>query len=199
MIVENNSDINKLDLVKYAIDNHCGVQFKSLFNDTPSWESFIKHLDKSVIQPSPHYSDQYIHIMGQVFFWNYLSIQVDRAHLYFKEYKDIMDNIKNMHPENKVDAAFSIISFTRHEPSAIGNHFDDIDIFSWQCQGESIWYIGDEGIDRKEFIMSPGDMIFCPAWVTHEVHSLSPRAAISTYVISKRENHRPGFEVKRYT
>jgi ribosomal protein L16 Arg81 hydroxylase len=198
MIVYPQDNINKLDLIQDAITNHYGVQFKGFLNETPSWESFIKHIDKSFMKKKPYESDQYMHQIGEIFFWNYLSLQVDRADLYFNEYLKLNSLLKEIHPEHKTDSAFSIISFTKNEPSPIGNHYDDIDIFSWQCQGESIWYIGDDDENRQEFHMEPGDVVFCPAWNTHEVIPLSPRAAISAYVISGRSNHREHIEIKRY-
>lgn len=188
MIVYPDDNINKLDIIDDAIKNHHGVQFKNLFPETPSWESFISHINISYLKKMPHESDQYIHQVGEIFFWNYLSLQVDNAHKYFNEYTPTIKELEKIHPFKKISSAFSMISFTNHEPSAIGKHHDDIDIFSWQCQGKSIWYIGDN--DRQKFEMEPGDVIFCPAWNTHEVVSLTPRAAISSYVVTGREDYK---------
>ena len=96
--------------------------------------------------------------------------------------------LEHIHPKKEMDPAFSMISLTTNEPSALGYHNDDIDIFSWQCQGKSIWHIGES--EKESFVMEPGDLVFCPAWTYHEVVPLTPRAAISTFVITGRKNWR---------
>jgi len=195
MIVYPEDNVNRLDIIDDAIKNHYGVQFKNMFPEVPSWDSFIAHMNLSYVKKIPHESDMYLHQAGEVFFWNYLNIQVDNAHKYFTEYAKVVSKLGEIHPFKKINSAFSMLSLTNHEPSAIGKHYDHIDIFSWQCKGKAIWYIGDDNIQKFE--MEPGDIVFCPAWTTHEVVSVTPRAAISSYVVTGREDPKKREDYKK--
>jgi mannose-6-phosphate isomerase-like protein (cupin superfamily) len=55
-----------------------------------------------------------------------------------------------------------------------GKHNDTEDVYFWQCQGSTKWIT-----DLGEYTLEPGDVIYVPAGVNHEVISLTPRAGIS--------------------
>jgi len=56
-----------------------------------------------------------------------------------------------------------------------GNHFDQDDVYFWQAQGRTRWQF-DSGY---EYLLEPGDLIFVPAGVYHNVIPLGPRIGIS--------------------
>jgi len=66
---------------------------------------------------------------------------------------------------------FNIVTQTK----TFGKHKDTMDVWFWQCQGITKWIIE----DNKEFILSPGDLIYVPKGFYHEVKPLSPRLGIS--------------------
>lgn len=57
-----------------------------------------------------------------------------------------------------------------------GNHCDKMDVYFWQCQGKTKWIFENE---KKEFILSKGDLIIVPKGVYHNVLPLTSRAGIS--------------------
>tara|TARA_Y100000389_G_C17409504_1_gene490055 strand:+ start:429 stop:842 length:414 start_codon:yes stop_codon:yes gene_type:complete len=56
-----------------------------------------------------------------------------------------------------------------------GKHKDVMDVYFWQCQGATKWIIE----DKDEVILNPGDLIFIPKGVHHNVIPLSPRLGVS--------------------
>jgi ribosomal protein L16 Arg81 hydroxylase len=55
-----------------------------------------------------------------------------------------------------------------------GKHNDPDDVYFWQCQGSTKWVT-----DYGDYTLEPGDLIYVPATVNHEVISLTPRAGLS--------------------
>jgi ribosomal protein L16 Arg81 hydroxylase len=57
---------------------------------------------------------------------------------------------------------------------SFGRHNDDVNVYFWQCQGSTKWVM-----DDCEYVLEPGDMIYVPKYVYHDVIPLTPRAGIS--------------------
>lgn len=57
---------------------------------------------------------------------------------------------------------------------SFGKHVDDVNVYFWQCQGQNKWVFEDQ-----EHTLKPGDMIFIPKGIAHNVIPISPRAGIS--------------------
>jgi mannose-6-phosphate isomerase-like protein (cupin superfamily) len=76
----------------------------------------------------------------------------------------------------------TIISLTEQEVDT-SVHSDDVHGFNFQAIGTSLWTVHYEnGIEQFE--ANPGDLVFTPYGVTHEVKSLSPR--VSIVIFTKR-------------
>ena len=87
---------------------------------------------------------------------------------------DLMKKVKTVLKDLKCNSAhlyFNIITKAR----TFGPHRDTMDVWFWQCQGKTKWVIE----NKKEYILNPGDLIFVPKNIQHEVVPLSPRAGIS--------------------
>lgn len=96
------------------------------------------------------------------------------------EFYKIFD-LENFKVEKQKKNLFSFcaiyFSFFPHATSH-GNHCDDTDLFHWQQIGQTQWKIVE---DDKEYIhlLNPGDCIFIPEGVYHDVHPLTPRIGLS--------------------
>ncbi len=55
-----------------------------------------------------------------------------------------------------------------------GKHKDTMDVYFWQCQGVTKWIVEDD-----EVILNPGDLIYIPKGVYHNVIPLTPRLGVS--------------------
>ena len=84
---------------------------------------------------------------------------------------------KTINPNSRCLGYFGAVSFTTKEPTT-GKHNDPIDVIYSQFIGSAIWTIyNEEG--SESFQLNPGDIIYVPKSVMHEVTSISPRAALS--------------------
>lgn len=152
--------------------------FSGMFKNYPSWENFLDHLSYAFKDSSftgGNYSAK--EVINAVNFWQKLTMTVENPttehYVYLDEYIDLF---KSIHPM-EFQGCFSIISLTDSEPTT-SQHSDPVDVFYLQGVGRVIWKINNED-NIEEYVLNPGDVIFVPATVVHEIVSLSPRAAIS--------------------
>ena len=92
-----------------------------------------------------------------------------------------LEKLKNLHlsikGSSKCTGYFGAVSLTNKEPTT-GKHSDPIDVIYCQFVGSVTWTIFDEN-KSNVFILNPGDIIYVPKSVVHEVKYSNPRAAIS--------------------
>jgi ribosomal protein L16 Arg81 hydroxylase len=84
-----------------------------------------------------------------------------------------MPKVQSLMKKLGCDTAHLYMNVSQHGGS-FGRHVDDVDVYFWQCQGSSKWVM-----DDCEFILTPGDMIYVPKGIYHNVIPLTPRAGIS--------------------
>lgn len=156
--------------------NQMPTLFEKAFTNTPDWDRFIGHINYAYQQPDEVWEPEAdVKTIGFVRFWNRLTMAVDHAEAWFARYTDPIINWINANHPLKFGAAFSIIVFTNKDATS-GRHFDPCDVFYWQCIGEADWFFPELDMTIR---LNPGDLIFVPAGVLHEVYSKTPRTAIS--------------------
>lgn len=155
------------------------MKFENVFAEHYDWSNFINHLNDSIKMDNPNaVTTDVKKTVGFVNFWQRLTITIDHStDSHFPRLSEKIDFIKNYYKNHFFDA-FSIISFTDSEPTT-GRHTDDVDVFNWQCIGSTTWVITYEDNTTESFTLNPGDIIYVPAGVLHEVTSLNPRACLS--------------------
>jgi hypothetical protein len=119
---------------------------------------------------------------GLLQIWGYFTMFAETP----SEYPDIMVNIDSL--SNKIESeygekprsSFAIVNFSNAE-NVTNRHNDLTHNFYVQCIGSVIWKIYESvgSTEYKEYELNPGDAIFVPAGVSHEVVALQPRAAIT--------------------
>ena len=126
---------------------------KAYNKDVISWEEILENFNDSINnQELIKFKD----------FGFYVSHRADRI----KRLKPVMENLKCKYAH----LYFSVMS----KAKTFGAHKDNLDVWFWQCQGKTKWKV-----KRKEYILKPGDLIFVPKGIVHNVTSLTPRAGIS--------------------
>lgn len=165
------------DAVKNCKETGQANVFSRLFSKLPTWDDFLSHINESVREVE--YTGGNMGAkerVGKVNFWSRLTMTVDSPELRF--YSGLDEYIKTLSDMHYYSFAgcFSAISFTNVEPST-GRHNDPVDVFYLQCIGKVTWVVGEN--DPKEYVLGPGDVIYVPSGVMHEVKSLTPRAALS--------------------
>jgi len=161
--------------------------FKDMFKFTPTWQDFINHLnfafkDKNFKGGNEGSKE----IVNGVNFWQKLTLTVENPSIeYYKYLNEYINKFKEIH-SNRYQNSFVVISFTDAEPTT-SRHCDPVDVFYLQGVGSVVWSIYKNDI-IEEHILNPGDVIFVPSGIDHEIMSLSPRAAISFMFESGEQN-----------
>lgn len=122
--------------------------------DVLSWNEILNNFDMSVKK------NEFIKNNGIGFFVSHSAHKIDK-----------LKNIMNKLNCNTAHLYFNITTASK----TFGNHNDSMDVYFWQCQGKSIWKIE----NSMDFTLEPGDLIFVPKNIWHNVIPLTPRAGIS--------------------
>ena len=85
--------------------------------------------------------------------------------------KKVQECIVNNNFVNDAHAYFNLTS----TGGTFGKHKDRNNVYYWQCIGKTKWVVDGYGT----FILEPGDLIYIPMGVYHEVIPLTPRLGIS--------------------
>lgn len=188
-------DINKFkkDILNAKQSNDI-VLFKNLFTDTPGWDEFILDLNyKFNSQKTIDIVDQRFH--NNVLFYNKLDpisfTKIKSSDSYSSNIIKKSLNIYNIFTEisnNNISYVKSIINFVGNE-SKYYIHADHHDVISWHCIGQVEWRIY-KGLEQQNpppsetnepyesYILNPGDVLFVPGGIVHQVVVTEPRASI---------------------
>lgn len=150
---------------------------RHLFTDLPDWDSALDQLNYSIkLIDDTQGNVGAKEIVGAVNFWSKLTLTVEKLN---KKYISQLDNFENtlVNMCSGYCGNFGIISFTDSEPTT-GKHNDPVDVIYVQCIGEVVWNTYPEGVHSKHHLF-PGDAIFVPSKIDHEIESLGPRMAVS--------------------
>jgi len=159
------------------------VVVSKYFEEEYSWNNFINAISDAYDINDPNNKiEGSKEVFGKINFWQKLTMTLDNIDE--KNFPGIQDKVNkltqlhnNLKAETKCTGYFGAVSLTNKEPTT-GKHSDPIDVIYCQFVGSVTWTISDE--DRSEsFVLNPGDIIYVPRSVMHEVTSLTPRAAIS--------------------
>jgi hypothetical protein len=188
-----NIDSLKEDILNAKRSNKV-VLFKNLFPIVPQWSEFISNLNyKFNNEKTININDK--RFIGDVIIYNKLDpisfTPTNKKNSYllniiqksFNVY-NLFDNISN----SNVSCVKSIINFVGNEAKYY-IHSDNHDVISWHCIGQVEWRIYKSlkeefppPLETKEpyesYILNPGDILFVPAGIVHQVVVTEPRASI---------------------
>ncbi len=169
--------MNKNDIID-AINGKSAFLFKLEDIERLYWIDFIQMINYAYSRKNPtgsNYGSK--EIIGSINFWHRLTMTIDLfSDELIAKIQPIIEILSKIHP-GYFNGLFSAISFTDKEPTT-SKHTDPVDVFYFQCLGRVEWDVSKDG-SIITYKLLPGDVIFVPANVAHEVRSLSPRAAIS--------------------
>jgi mannose-6-phosphate isomerase-like protein (cupin superfamily) len=136
---------------------------KKFLTKVPDWKKIIYNIDlniqnKQLIKSLPDYG---------IVLHNTFNIE---------EVDFILKEIENNNPNNSY-SAHVYISLSK-ESKTFGKHKDESDVWYWQCIGSTQWKIF-EFNETISYILEPGDIIYVPRGIFHDVIPLSPRVGIS--------------------
>jgi hypothetical protein len=181
------------DAFVLAKQSNDAVLIKNIFSNTPSWDDFINNLNQKFN------SEKTIDIYDKRFHNNVL-VYNKLDPISFTKIRSAEDYSNNI-----IEKSFSIyeiinnlniqISYVKSILNFVGNeadyyiHADHHDVISWHCIGQMEWRIyktlkqqspppttSDE--PYESYILNPGDMLFVPGGLVHQVIVTEPRASI---------------------
>ena len=171
------NEIRSKEIIKEYRNNNNPYVFRSIFTDLPSWEDFFNHMGDA-IETKDYSGGNYgsKEVIGKVNFWSKLTMTIEEPSTKYYKNLNVYANILQELQDYKLNGYFCAVSLTNKEATT-GPHNDPIDVIYLQCIGSVKWKIYKD--IAQEYILNPGDAIYVPAQLMHEVFSLTPRAAIS--------------------
>jgi len=169
------------------------VLFKNTFPDVPLWNDFIHNLNyKYNSKKTIDIYDQRFH--NDVLIYNKLDpISFTKTN----SIKDYSNNIieKSYNIYNIINEISTNLSYVKSIINFVGNeakyyiHADHHDVVSWHCIGQMEWRIyktlkqenpppTESSEPYDSYILNPGDILFVPGGIVHQVVVTEPRASI---------------------
>jgi hypothetical protein len=167
--------------IKEHRDSKLPLHVSGAFDVQIPWQEFIDNINSSYKEESdqPEKSDIKFGRVGNVRFYDRMTMVIDYAGTFpYTGLNKIKDQISSY--GLSIIATMSLISLTNSEETT-SKHCDPYDVFYLQCIGSVQWSVWNNET-RQDFVLNPGDFIFVPAYLDHEVTSLSPRTALSFMV-----------------
>ncbi len=180
-------------LIQEAKDSNNYVLFEAHSPIVPEWQDFIECMNISYQYYKDGLKDDPRMASSNILIFNKLDPVVFNC-LLFKDTKLFSS------AENTITAIKNIMgrdfSFSKSVINFLGNeqdyyiHKDDHDVISWHCIGTVEWrfyknidnsYLEKthvDSVDYESVILNPGDVIFVPAGLAHQVIIKNPRASL---------------------
>ena len=181
-------------LIEEAIRDRKIHVFRNALPDTPKWEQILAIIAKYVARDIEEFPDE-SHLstsnLGQAYlsfqlrcrFWSRLTYQLydpkDPLEADIKELLPILDWAHEVYGD-RVANTFALVSLMANRGQVGLKHSDDVDQFQWNCKGTSLWRTGDD-LEVETYI-EPGDFIFIPKGINHEIETLTPRFVINLVI-----------------
>lgn len=188
--------VTVLEQIKSAKKNNTFLHIKNFNSNVPTWANFINNLNYK-------YNNNYENkeTQDKRFFTNNdvkteIVSQYDKldafAHYsyvfkndesFFKEShlsgcEDIARMLyESLEEDKKFIHATAITNFIKHDKE-YEIHFDGTEVINWHCIGKIDWNVYDENNNCSVLQIDPGDLVFIPAKMKHQVIIHEPRASI---------------------
>lgn len=104
---------------------------------------------------------------------NHEEIKIGHPGFFVSHSAHTIESLKPILEKIKCDIAHLYMNITVLGDT-FGEHQDTDDVWFWQCQGVTEWLVED-----KIYVLCPGDLIFVPKGIPHNVRPLTPRFGIS--------------------
>lgn len=182
-----------LDMIEQARQENRIHIFKNPFPELPSWETILdviaNYVERDLEEfPDKSYLDrdnlecEYLSHKLRCRFWSRLALQLnDFSDPYMSiipELKPVTEWALSQYSKDVYTNNFGLISLMKNKGAVGKHHHDIVDQFQWVIQGEMIWRTG-ENLEN-EYHVFPGDFIFVPKFLPHEIETFkAPRACIN--------------------
>lgn len=182
-------------IIEDAKKNNKVLFFDKAITNVPNWNSFIDNLNYKFNSEKKYSLIEDKRMVNDVLIYNKMDPCVFNILTDNTESKTIIEaenvlNIFNKIMGFKSGCVKSLINFVGNEAKYY-IHADEHDVLSWHCIGQVEWRIYpniilDKNIDPptdvdepyESYILNPGDVLYVPGGVVHQVVVDQPRASI---------------------
>jgi hypothetical protein len=164
--------------IKKAFEDKTPLHAKKQISVLPDWSDFINNINSAIKDDSYAKEPPLLNFerVNHVRFYDKLTIGIDHSNKYpYKGLPEIINFLKTLNLEPFV--TMSLMNFADSQKTT-SRHSDNCLIFYVQAVGSAKWCILVDDLE-KEFVLEPGDVIFVPDGLMHEIVPLMPRAALS--------------------
>jgi len=186
---------NIVEKIKDAKKNNKVLFFDKAITNVPNWNSFINNLNYKFNKKKEHFLFEDKRMINDVLIYNKMDPSTFNILEESTESNTIIEaenvlKIFNEIMELESGCVKSLINFVGNEAKYY-IHADEHDVFSWHCIGQVEWRIYpniilDKNIDPptdvdepyESYILNPGDVLYVPKGVVHQVIVNQPRASI---------------------
>jgi hypothetical protein len=177
------SIITKQD-IKESYDKLLPIHAKQQIKILPEWSDFINNMNNSIQKETlvlntdtPKYKT-----IGHLRVFDTLAFSIDHPPEYpYPGIESMIDYLDKL--DLKPFTAITFINLAGGQ-NTTSKHSDNCSILYVQAINSARWIVYMDG-EEKEFILEPGDVMFIPQGLMHEVFAFMPRAAISFAVRPK--------------
>lgn len=167
-------------ITKAAQDNKATVLRQAIpVEILPDWIEFLNCLNASAKDDDPDYfNPDFVKagkkLVGLIHFWGEFNLVTSKTKGFFKNMPQYKELVTSIYDGVCTDITM-VLSVTDWDKSSTRHH-DDADVMNLQCLGKTKWLVAPayEGPD-EEFILDPGDIIYVPKRLWHEVSAIGPR------------------------
>lgn len=179
-------------ILKQAIEQEDALFLPQYLDKFPDkWDSFIKYVDYCYKQDWIQQTEEEVKSFmmggrvrkGLLQIWGFVTMfaenPANRSDM-FDNLDLVIERIKSDYDQNEYLSSFAILNLSNAE-NVTNRHNDITHNMYVQCIGSVTWKIYDSisSTNYIEYQLKPGDAIWVPAGVSHEVVALEPRAAIT--------------------
>lgn len=166
------------DDIKKSYLSSVPVYGKKQIKTLPGWGDFIDNMNSavkdssSVKEPPLDNFDRINHLR----FYNKLTFGIDHSDRHpYPGLEEMQEYMKSLNLEPFVTMSF--ISLTDSMPTT-SRHADQCSIMYIQAVNSVKWVVVCRGVEF-EYILDPGDVLFIPQGLAHEIFPFMPRAGLS--------------------
>lgn len=161
---------------------------KNAIPAVPRWSDFIQNLNANynsnvIIDSSDKRFNNSVLIYNKLDPISFMSMKDNSINLIEKS-----SNIYNIINNINIDCMKTIINFVGNE-SKYYIHADSHDVISWHCIGSVEWRVyktlkqenpppTESSEPHESYILNPGDILFVPSGIVHQIVVTEPRASI---------------------
>ena len=194
LIMSNEELVNFVSKIK-SLDKSKVTVIKSPLSKIPSWESFQEHRRRSLENKNDFYVKTFDD--NALVASNEIGYTKEESYGMFSGLKEFIACIDYVFGSGYFSSVSPLFIQTVRTDSAIPAHYDEKEVFHWDCVGSARWnfwpYTGEDGRTQPErrlelgepsmqLIVEAGDVIYLPYRIWHEVHSLTDeRASITVF------------------